>query len=622
MMNSRRFLLQNIHRLQKLFFSDQSWLSKKENTLVKWPSSSSSSSPSSTNTKAYPIPTPGFSQDKFSIISNLFKNTAITSGSSLESALDQTGIDPDSGLVQAIFEHFDSSPKLLRGLFLWAEKKPGFESSATLFDSMINVLGKAREFEDAWSLVLDRIGDGKKDSTLVSANTFAILIRRYARAGMPKPAIRTFEFACSLDQICNSDLKTNLFVIMLDSLCKEGDVRVAFECLCRRKETDLGWVPSSKVYNILLNGWFRSRNLEYAERFWLDMKKAGISPSVVTYGILIEGYCMMHRVDRAMELIDEMKGASIKPNARVYSPIIDALGEAGRLKEASGMMERVLLCESGPDVSMYNSLVKGYCKAGDLVGAAKILKTMISRGFIPTATIYNCFFRYFSQSGKIEEAMNLYTKMIRSGHNPDRLTFRLLLKMLCEEKRFDFAIQVGKEMRVRGYDRDLATSTMLIHLLCEMQRFEDAFAEFENLIRRGMAPRYLTFQRMNEELKKSGMTEMARKLRDMMSSIHSSNKLADNCVGDEDSSQARRKSIIRKAEAMSDMLKTCKNPRELVKHRTLSENAVSRAGRRLVSSIVESDSVVKWCRSTYSRQWIYWGDSMAIDQMRIASRCG
>ncbi|KAK8595737.1 hypothetical protein V6N13_000429 [Hibiscus sabdariffa] len=584
MMNSRfqlqrRFLIQNSHRLQKLFFSDQSWLSKKENTLINWPSSSSSSSPSSTNTKACPVPTPGFSQDKFSIISNLFKDTAITSGSSLESALDQTGVDPDSGLVQAIFKHFDSSPKLLRDLFLWAEKKPGFESSAPLFDSMINVLGKAREFEDAWSLVLDRIGDGKKDSTLVSDNTFAILIRRYARAGMPKPAIRTFDFACSLDQICNSDLKTNLFVIMLDSLCKEGDVRVAFECFFRRKETDLGWVPSSKAYNILLNGWFLSRNLECAEGFWLDMKKAGISPSVVTYGILIEGYCMMHHVDRAMELIDEMKGAGFKPNARVYSPIIDALGEAGRLKEASGMMERVLLCESGPDVSMYNSLVKGYCKAGDLVGATKILKTMISRGFIPTATTYNCFFRYFSQFGKVEEAMNLYMKMIRSGHSPDRLTFRLLLKMLCEEERFDLAIQVGKEMRVRGYDRDLATSTRLIHLLCEMQRFEDAFAEFEDLIRRGMAPRYLTFQRMNDELKKSGMTEMARKLRDMMSSIHSSNKLADTYVGDEDSSQARRKSIIRKAETMSDMLKTCKNPRELVKHRTLSENAVSRAGR-------------------------------------------
>ncbi|KAK6236070.1 hypothetical protein SCA6_011407 [Theobroma cacao] len=570
----RRFLLLNICHFQKLFFSDQSWLSKKRNPLIKWPPPSSSPC-----NQPHPIPNRTFSQSNFSIISNHLKNPTITSGSSLESALDQTEVDPDPGLLQAIFECFDSSPKLLHHLFLWAEKKPGFKSSATLFDSMVNVLGKARGFEDAWSLVLDRIGDGMEGSTLVSVNTFVILIRRYARAGMPQPAIRTFEFAKSLEQICNSDEETNLFEIMLDSLCKEGHVRVVSEYLTRKRETDLGWVPSIKVYNILLNGWFRSRKLKHAERLWLDMKKEGVLPSVVTYGTLVEGYCTMRRVERAIQLVDEMKGAGIEPNAKVYNPIIDALGEAGRLKEALGMMERVFLCESGPNISMYNSLVKGYCKARDLVGASKILKMMISRGFIPTPTTYNYFFRYFSQFRKIEEAMNLYTKMIESGHTPDRLTYHLLLKMLFEEERLDLAVQISKEMRARGYDRDLATSTMLIHLLCKMHRFEDAFGEFEDMIRKGMAPQYLTFQRMNDELKKRGMTDMASKLCDMMSSVRSSKKLPNTYVGDEDSSRARRTSIMRKAEAMSDMLKTCKDPREFVKHRTLSENAVSSAGR-------------------------------------------
>ncbi|MBA0693660.1 hypothetical protein Goari_004019 [Gossypium aridum] len=547
----RRLFLHNIHRLQKLFFSAPSWPMP-------------SSSPFSTSISPHPVPT----RTKISIVSNFLKNSAI---SSLDSPLDQTGVDPDTSLI--------SSPNLLHDLFLWAEKKPGLESSAALFDSMINILGKAREFEKAWNLVLDEIGDGKTVSTLVSINTFVILIRRYARAGMPHPAIRTYEFACSLDQIYHSDLKTEVFEIMLDCLCKEGYVRLASEYFTRKMESDLCWFPSIKVYNILLNGWFHSRNLEYAERFWLDMKKAGVSSSVVTYGILVEGYCMMHCVDRAMELVDEMKVVGLKLNSQVYKPIINALGEAGRLKEALGMMERVLLCESGPDISMYNSLVKGYCKAGDVIGASKILKMMISRGFIPTTTAYNYFFRYFSQLGKIEEAMNLYTKMIRSGHTLDQLTYRLLLKMLCEEERLDLAIQVSKEMRLRGYNRDFATSTLLIHFLCKMQRFEDAFAEFEDMIQRGMAPQYNTFQRINDELKKNGMTDMARKLCDMMSSIHSSKQLPNTYVGDKDSSRARRKSIIRKAEAMADMLKTSKDPRELVKHRTLSENAVSRAGR-------------------------------------------
>jgi hypothetical protein len=43
-----------------------------------------------------------------------------------------------------------------------------------------------REFHSAWSLILDRIDrdDGEKEEEkLVSVGTFAIMIRRYARAG-------------------------------------------------------------------------------------------------------------------------------------------------------------------------------------------------------------------------------------------------------------------------------------------------------------------------------------------------------------------------------------------------------------------------------------------------------
>lgn len=120
---------------------------------------------------------------------------------------------------------------------------------------------------------------------------------------------------------------------------------------------------------------------------------------------------------------------------------------------------------------------------------------------------------------------------------------------------------------------------MLVHLLCKMHRFEDAFREFEDMIQRGLAPQYVAFQRMNDELKKRGMTNMASKLCDIMSFIHSSKKLPNTYGGDEDSSRARRTSIMQKAEAKSDMLKTCNDPRELVKHGFSSENAVSRAGQ-------------------------------------------
>ncbi|GMN45224.1 hypothetical protein TIFTF001_014426 [Ficus carica] len=444
--------------------SDQSWLSVPGKPLISWPREPCAPPNPQPDPNPNPNPSPGaeFSQNEFAAISELLKNPNISGGLSLHTALDRTGIEPSPTLLQAVFDHFDSSPNLLYSLFLWAEKQPGFGASASLFSSVINVLAKSREFDSAWSLILDRIG---------------------------KP----------------------------EELTLEGHLRAASDYFDKKRKLEPSLIPSIRVYNILLNGWFRSRKLKQAERLWMEMKRENVKATVVTYGTLAEGYCRMRRAERAIELVNEMRKEGIEPNAIV--------------------------------------------------------------GIIPTPTTYNYFFKYFSKFGKVEEGMNLYTKMIESGHSPDRLTYQLLLKMLCEDGKLDLAVQVSKEMRSRGYDMDLATSTMLIHLLCNMHRLKEACAEFEDMIRRGIVPQYLTYQRMNDELKKQGMTEMVWRLSDLMSSVPHSTRLPNTYNRDGDASRARRNSIIRKAEAMSEMLKSCTDPRELVRYRGSFENAVSLANR-------------------------------------------
>uniref|UniRef100_A0A9I9CHI2 Pentatricopeptide repeat-containing protein At5g11310, mitochondrial n=1 Tax=Cucumis melo TaxID=3656 RepID=A0A9I9CHI2_CUCME len=572
--------------LQFSSLSAHSWLSMPGKPLIKWPSlpdqpantlpsnSAVISNPNSAIDLKFEA---SYAPNDLSTISSILSDRTVRPGAALEDALDRTGIVPSSSLLEAVFDHFDSSPKFLHSLFLWAAKKSGFRPSAALFNRLINVLAKSREFDSAWSLITSRLLGGE-ESFLVSVEVLVILIRRYARAGMLQPAIRTYEFACNLETISGTGSE-GLFEILLDSLCKEGHVRVASEYFNRKREMGSSFEPSIRAYNILLNGWFRSRKLKHAQRLWFEMKKNNISPTVVTYGTLIEGYCRMRSVEIAIELVDEMRREGIEPNAIIYNPIVDALGEAGRFKEALGMMERFMVLEQGPTISTYNSLIKGYCKAGDLSGASKILKMMIGRGFTPTPTTYNYFFRFFSKYGKIEESMNLYNKMIESGYAPDKLTYHLLLKMLCEEERLNLAVQVCNEMKARGFDMDLATSTMLMHLLCKMHKFEEAFAEFEHMIHRGIVPQYLTFCRLHDEFLKRGLTKMASKLQEMMSSVPHSEKLPDTYNQTPDSVRARRTSIMRKAEAMSEMLKVCNDPRELVKRRSPSENAVFSANK-------------------------------------------
>ncbi|GFZ08409.1 pentatricopeptide repeat (PPR) superfamily protein [Actinidia rufa] len=519
-----------------------------------------------------PNPNPNFDCNDFTAVCNLLENPSFPPGPALESALDRTGIELCPALFQQIFDRFGSDPKIVLNLFIWAEKQSWYRFSADIFNSMIKVLARAREFDFAWTLILGRLKQGIEGPDM---DTFVLLIRRYARAGMPSPALRTLEFEQSLDLMSNPDSEPNLLEILLNSFCKEGLVREASEYFDRKKRIDPSWIPSTHVYNILLHGWCCSRQLEHVERLWDEMKKNSVKPSVLTYGTLVKGYCRMGRVEVAIELVGEMRRVGIEPDAIVYNSTIDALGEAGRFKEALAMMERFLVLESGPTISTYNSLVKCFCKADDLEGANKILKMMISRGFMPTTTTYNYFLRSFSKSGKIDAALNLYTKIMESGYAPDRLTYNLLMNLLCKQERLDLAMEVRKEMKTREFDLDTTARTMLVHLLCTMHRFEEAFQEFEEMIQRGIFPHYITYQKMIDELKEQRMFKMAHKLCDLMPSVPHSIELPNAYARDEDASRARRTSIMRKAKGMSDTLKTCRDPRELVKRRCRLKNVQS-----------------------------------------------
>nr|AYM00810.1 pentatricopeptide repeat protein [Salvia miltiorrhiza] len=490
-------------------------------------------------------------------ISELLHNPALQPGPDLEKALSAAEINPTPALLLGIFKKFDSSPKPLFTLFNWARKRPDYGFSIDVFNAMVDSLGKAREFDSAWCVILDQIGGDPSERP--NFDTFVIMIRRYARAGLPFAAIRTYEYVCSLDSFHDSNAGKNLLETLLDSLCKERHVRIASNYLDTCIKKDPSWSPSVRTYNVLLHGWLRIGKLKRAERIREQMREAGVEANVVTYGTLVEGLCQMRQPDMALELVDEMRAEGVEPNAIVYNPIIDALGEAGRLKEALGMLERLSVLETGPTLSTYNSLVKGFCKAGDLVGAGKVVKMMMNDKCFPTITTYGYFFKFLSKVGKTEAALDLYNQMIKSGYDLDRFTYHLLVKMLCRDERLDLATQVAKEMRARGVDLDLAASTMLIHLLWKLQRYDEAVFEFVDMFRRGIVPQHLTYQRMTDDLERRGMTKTAHKLHDLMASVPRSTKLPNTYKG----SQERRVSIMKRAESMSQILKTCKSPSDL-----------------------------------------------------------
>lgn len=455
-----------------------------------------------------------------------------------------------------MLEQLESSPKQAFLLVKWAEKRPGYELPAPIFNSMLGILARAGELKWVLMELMEKIKRGDW-SNLVSAESFGILIRHYSRSGKILPAIYTFEFANSLGM--------DLFEVLLNALCKYGHVNVASDYIDRKTHLDSDWVPSVDVYNILFDGWFRLQNLNMVERLWLQITEENLLPDVNTYGIVVKGYCRMGFVDKAVKLLGEMRRGGLRPDREVYDPIVDSLARAGRLKEALGVMERYLVLERGPTSSAYNSLVKGFCEAGDLAGAGKILKMMTSRGIVPTSLTYNYFFRYFKKHGKVEDGVNLYRKMMKSGYSPDQRTSHLILTMLCEKEELELALEISKEMRCRKQVLDLAISTMLIDLLCKNHRLKEAVTEFENLMQSGFVPKYATYQTLHNQLKRKGLRELALKLSGVVATVPRSMTLPITVEGLGDISRQRKKAVMRRSRVMSNVLKTCSDPRELAK---------------------------------------------------------
>ena len=157
--------------------------------------------------------------------------------------------------------------------------------------------------------------------------------------------------------------------------------------------------------------------------------------------------------------------------------------------------------------------------------------------------------------------------------------------MLCEANWRELVVQMIKEMKVNGFESDLATSTMLIHLLCRNHRFEEACAEFEDMFRRGHVPQYITYRMLMKELKRLGLVQLEEKLTDLMRSVPHSTKLPGSYREKEgDNAKEKRKLILEKAQAVSNVLKECKDPKELHKLKDDEETDVQ-AADRIVANI-------------------------------------
>ncbi|KAL0846391.1 hypothetical protein Bca101_019637 [Brassica carinata] len=130
--------------------------------------------------------------------------------------------------------------------------------------------------------------------------------------------------------------------------------------------------PNSSMFNCILAGYFREKNVCSALMVVKQMKEAGVKPDSITYGYLINN---CNREDTITKYYNEMKQAGVQATKRIYMSLIDAYAASGQFEKA----KQVLL---DPDVparyqnELKSELISALASHGKRADALSIYEEM------------------------------------------------------------------------------------------------------------------------------------------------------------------------------------------------------------------------------------------------------
>ncbi|RYR06097.1 hypothetical protein Ahy_B06g085896 [Arachis hypogaea] len=253
------------------------------------------------------------------------------------------------------------------------------------------------------------------------------------------------------------------------------------------------FVPDSKTYSILLDGWGRAPNLPKARECFREMVRMGCDPDIVTYGIMVDILCKAGRVDEAEEVVKEMDANNCNATSFIYSVLVHTYGVENQIEDAINTFIEMESKGLKPDVVVYNALIGAFCKANKFKNVHRVLQEMESNGVDPNSRTCNVIISSLISQGDSDRAFRVFRRMVKSCE-PDADTYTMLIKMFSERNELEIAMNFG----------------ILINGLCQKGNAMKACVLMEEMIENGTRPSGSTFVMLRQLLIKEGREDVLK----------------------------------------------------------------------------------------------------------------
>ncbi|KAL3528922.1 hypothetical protein ACH5RR_008244 [Cinchona calisaya] len=389
----------------------------------------------------------------------------------------QNSLDFNPTTVLETLSSYSNDWKRALEFFNWVEIQCGFRHTTETYNRIIDILGKFFEFDIAWNLIEKM----RKSCSFSFTNrtTFRILFKRYVSAHLVKEAISTF------DRMEEFGLKDDVsFSNLIDALCEYKHVIEAEE-LCFGKDKNCGEIKlDTKIYNIVLRGWFKIGWWRKCREFWEEMDRRGVVKDLHSYSIYMDIQCKSGKPWKAVKLFKEMKKKGIKLDVVAYNTVIRAIGISEGVDVSVKVYLEMIELGFEPNVVTYNTILKLFCENGRYKEAYKFLNEMSKKGCEPSVKTYHCFFGCLQKPGQI---LKLFDRMIETGVQPTMDTYVMLMRKFGRWGFLRPVLLVWKKMEELGVSPDEFAYNALIDTLVQKGMVDMARKYDEEMMAKGLS---------------------------------------------------------------------------------------------------------------------------------------
>ncbi|CAG8520950.1 3763_t:CDS:1 [Funneliformis caledonium] len=297
---------------------------------------------------------------------------------------------------------------------------------------------------------------------------------------------------------------------MMNGYVKEKNITKALDLLELMQRN--GIKPSLITYNILLNLFGNLKAQAQAEQVFEYMMESGIEPDITSYcGIMLS--CANNKnIEKCFYYFKQLTERGIEPNIYIYSILMSACVKAGYTREAIRWFERMVhVSKIEPNVVTLTTLICAWIKNKPLIlnnDTIDLIFEDIKRYGVPDLIAYTALINAKTKQLKLDEAIFVYQQMLKDDIKPNVYTYTILVDACAKLGDLHTSLKLFEDMKKSDIPPNQFTYCAIMVAFVNNGQLSNAFKTFEEMKQHGLQPDIACINCLMDACNRSGLMSL------------------------------------------------------------------------------------------------------------------